>query len=69
MLNYDRRAQATHTRNSPVAPGSGDQGDYTTRPYRPLCQYQDMQQIYLMYRNKHRAAAKVRQTNMSQMKE
>ena len=74
-LNYKRRVYSAHAKGTPRVPSFGDgrlchwtlQDTYYIRPH-----YQDResQQLYLIHRNKHREAAKMRrQRNMAQMKE
>ena len=61
-LKYNRRAHATHTRDTPEASSSGDQGDCAGPhkiPYyiRPLSQGWDTWQMYLIHIHKHGEAA------------
>ena len=48
-----------HTRDLPGAPSSGDQGDCTTYYIRPSYQESEVEHIYLIQRNKYKAAAKM----------
>lgn len=59
--------------NTRGAPGSGDQGDCATGPYRTptirsLCQDQETQ-IYLVHRNEHRESAKMKRQRTTSPKE
>ena len=58
---------------APEVPSLGDRGSCATEPYRTYYirpHYQDTKsnQLYIIHRNKHREAAKVKQRIMSQMK-
>ena len=76
-LNYKKRIYSACMKDTPQVPSLGASGGCATGPYRiPTTlghlHYQDMgsKQFYLIHRNKHREAAKVkRQRNMAQMKE
>ena len=76
-LNFKRRIYSTHTEGAPQVFSLGDRGGCATGPYRThttLGQlgYQDTEllQFYLIHKNKHREAAKMRrQRSIAQMKE
>ena len=64
-----------YTEVAPSVPSLGDRGGCATAPYRTLiildhATKTESKQLYLIHRNKHREAAKIRrQRNMAQMKE
>ena len=78
-LNYKRRVYSDHTKGTLKCPawvigeavlalGRVDPKD--TYYIRPHYQHMESKQLYLIHRNKHREAAKMRrQRNMAQMKE
>ena len=74
-LNYKRRVYSGHTKGSPQVSSLGDRGGCATAPYRTLtildhATKTESKQLYLIHRNKHREAAKMRrQRNMAQMKD
>ena len=76
-INYKRRVYSAHTKGVPQVPSLGDRGgclcDWTlqdTYYIRPHYQDLESRQLYIIHRNKHREAAKMRrQRNMAQMKE
>ena len=72
--NYKSRVYSAHTKGTPPVPSLGDRGGCATGPYRtyyirPHYQDTESKQLYLIHRNKHREAAKMRrQRNMAQVK-
>ena len=80
MLSYNRRVCTAHMGkvhlgcpaqvNGEAVPFSGDWIPQDTFYIRPLSQARKTQQHFLIHRNKHKEAAKMRrQRNMAQMKE
>ena len=70
-LNYKRRVYSAHMKGTPGVHSLSDRRGYATGYYiRPHYQDRGSQKLYLIQRNKHREAAKMRrQRNMPQMKE
>ena len=62
-----RKVSSPHTKGTPRVPSLGDRGGGA---YRPCYQDMESKQLYLIHRNKHREAAKMRrQRDMAQVKE
>ena len=62
-LNYKRRVYSAHTKGAPRVPSLGDRGGWTLQDIcyiRPHYQDTESKQLYLLHRNKHREAAKIR---------
>ena len=75
-LTYKRRVYSTHRKGAPSVPSLGDKGRLYhctlqhTYYIRPHYEAMESEQLYLIHRNKHREAAKMRrQRHMAQMKE
>ena len=74
-LNYKRRIYSAHTEGTPSVPSLGDRGGcchwtlQDTYYIRPHYQDTESKQLYLIYRNKHREAAKQETKKHAHMKE